>query len=133
MPIKEEVSGSLLIIYLKKIKMHVPNFKLYILYICVLLFLILSIGIYWASIESNVFQGVKQMFDLRWGVVTFLDFYIGASVIGVWICVMEKSIFRGVIWTLCIYLLGNLATLVYLVRRAWISDKFLEIFIPANK
>jgi len=36
------------------------------------------------------------MFDVRWGVVTFLDFYIGASVIGVWICVMEKSIFRGV-------------------------------------
>ena len=113
--------------------MHIPNFKLYILYICVLLFLILSIGIYWASIESNVFQGVKEMFNLRWGVVTLLDFYIGASVIGVWICVMEKSIFRGVIWTLCIYLLGNLATLVYLVRRAWVSNNFSEIFIPAKK
>ena len=113
--------------------MHIPNFKLYILYICGFLFAILTIGIYWASIESNVFQGVKEMFDLRWGVVTFLDFYIGASVIGVWICVMEKSIFRGVIWTLCIYLLGNLATLVYLVRRAWVSNNFSEIFIPAKK
>ena len=113
--------------------MNTPSFKLYILYVCGFLFSILTIGIYWASIESNVFQGVKEMFDLRWGVVTFLDFYIGASVIGVWICVMEKSIFRGVIWTLCIYLLGNLATLVYLVRRAWASDNFLEVFIPSKK
>ena len=113
--------------------MNIPSFKLYILYVCGFLFSILTIGIYWASIESNVFQGVKEMFNLRWGVVTLLDFYIGASVIGVWICVMEKSIFRGVIWTLCIYLLGNLATLVYLVRRAWVSDKFSEIFIPTKK
>ena len=113
--------------------MNIPNFKLYILYTCGLLFLILSIEIYWASIESNVFQGVKEMFNLRWGVVTLIDFYIGASVIGVWISVMEKSIFRGVIWTLCIYILGNLATLVYLVRRAWVSDRISEIFIPAKK
>ena len=113
--------------------MHIPNFKLYILYICVLLFLILSIGIFWASVDSNIFQGVKDIFSLRWGVVTLADFYIGATVIGIWISVMEKSIFRGVIWTLCIYLLGNLATLVYLVRRAWVSDEFSEIFIPAKK
>jgi hypothetical protein len=113
--------------------MNTPSFKLYILYVCGFLFSILSIGIYWASIESNVFQGVKEMLDLRWGVVTFLDFYIGASIIGVWISVMEKSIFRGVIWTLCIYVLGNIVTLVYLIIRAWASDKFSEIFIPSKK
>ena len=113
--------------------MNTPSFKLYTSYISGFLFLILTIGIYWASIESNVFQGIKEMLALRWGVVTFLDFYIGATVIGVWICVIEKSIFRGVIWTLSIYLLGNLATLVYLVRRAWISEKFSDIFIPTKK
>jgi len=42
---------------------------------------------------------------------------------------LEKSIFRGVVWTLCIYLFGNLATLVYLARRAWVSEKFSDIFI----
>ena len=113
--------------------MNTPSFKLYILYISGFLFSILTIGIYWASVESNVFQGIKEMLALRWGVVTFLDFYIGASVIGVWICVMEKSIFRGVIWTLLIYLLGNLATLIYLTRRAWASEKFSDIFIPTKE
>ena len=113
--------------------MNTPVFKLYTLYICGFLFSILTIGIYWASVESNVFQGIKEMFALRWGVVTFLDFYIGASVIGVWICVLEKSIFRGVVWIIFIYLLGNLATLVYLARRAWISEFFLDIFIPTKE
>ena len=109
--------------------MNTPGFKLYTLYICGLLFSILTIGICWASLQSNVFQGIKEMVALRWGVVTFLDFYIGVTVIGVWICVLEKSIFRGVVWTLCIYLLGNLATLVYIARRAWVSEKFSDIFI----
>ena len=103
--------------------------NLYTLYICGLLFSILTIGIYWASTQSNVFQGIKEMVALRWGVVTFLDFYIGATVIGVWICVLEKSIFRGFVWVIFIYLLGNLATLVYLARRAWVSEKFSDIFI----
>ena len=113
--------------------MNTPGFKLYTLYICGFLFLILTMGIYWASVESNVFQGIKEMVALRWGVVTFLDFYIGATVIGIWICALEKNILRGIVWTLCIYLLGNLATLVYLVRRAWISEKFSDIFIPTKK
>ena len=112
--------------------MNTPDFKLYTLYICGFLFSILTMGIYLASVESNVFQGIKEMLALRWGVVTFLDFYIGATVIGFWICALEKSILRGVVWTLCIYLLGNLATLVYLTRRAWNSENFLDIFIPTK-
>jgi hypothetical protein len=112
--------------------MSMPNFKFYTLYICGILFSILTIGIYWASIENNVFQGFQEMFELRWGIVTFLDFYIGATVIGIWICVMEKSIIRGLIWILLIYLLENLTTLVYLARRTWISNKFSEIFIPSK-
>jgi len=113
--------------------MNTPSFKLYTLYISGFFFLFLTMGIYWASVESNVFQGIKEMLALRWGVVTFLDFYIGATFIGVWICVREKSIFRGVIWTLSIYLLGNLATLIYITRRAWVSEKFSDIFIPTKE
>ena len=113
--------------------MNTPGFKLYTLYICGFFFSILAIGIYWASVESNVFQGIKEMVALRWGVVTFLDFYIGATVIGVWICVLEKSIFRGIVWTLCIYLLGNIATLVYITKRAWTSKNFSDIFISTKE
>jgi hypothetical protein len=113
--------------------MNTPGFKLYTIYVCGFLFSILTIGIYWASVENNIFQGIKEMLALRWGVVMFLDFYIGASVLGVWIGVLEKSVYQGFIWLTLIYILGNLATLVYLSRRVLVSEKFSDIFIPTKK
>ena len=110
-----------------------PNFKLYTLIICLFFFSALTLGIYWASVESNVLQGVNEMITTRWGVITLLDFYIGASVLGIWICVMEKSMPRGLIWMLCIYLFGNLTTLAYVARRVWISEEFSDIFIPVKE
>ena len=112
--------------------MNTKNYKFYTIFICAFLFIILGLGIYWASIDSNVFQGAIEIFSLRWGLITVIDFYIGATVIGVWIGVLEKSVFRGLFWVLFIYLLGNLATLVYLIRRTLISKSFTEIF-TANK
>ena len=110
--------------------MNTKNYKFYTIFICGFLFIFLGIGIYWASIDSYVFQGAIEIFSLRWGLITVIDFYIGATVIGVWIGVLEKSVFRGLFWVLFIYLLGNLATLVYLIRRTLISKSFTEIFTP---
>ena len=110
--------------------MNTKNYKFYTIFICAFLFIFLGIGIYWASIDSNVFHGAIEIFSLRWGLITVIDFYIGATVIGVWIGVLEKSVFRGLFWVLFIYLLGNLATLVYLIRRTLISKSFTEIFTP---
>ncbi len=107
-----------------------PDFKVYVFFVCALLFTILTAVIIWASAESNVIQGIEKMAALRWGVATFVDFYIGATFVGIWICVMEKSVVRGFVWILAIYILGNLATLAYVVRRAWTSEKFSDIFIP---
>ena len=110
--------------------MNTKNYKFYTIFLCAFLLIFLGIGIYWASIDSNVFQGAIEIFSLRWGLITVIDFYIGATVIGVWIGVLEKSVFRGLFWVLFIYLLGNLATLVYLIRRTLISKSFTEIFTP---
>ena len=110
--------------------MSINNYKFYTIFICVFFFSFLSIGIYWASIDSNIIQGVQEIFKLRWGLVTVLDFYIGATVIGVWICVLERNIYRGLVWIFFIYLFGNLATLVYLTRRVLISKSFNEVFMP---
>ena len=107
-----------------------PNFKVCVFFVCALLFTILTAVIIWASVESNVMQGIEEMSSLRWGKATFVDFYIGATFVGVWICVMEKSVVRGVVWMLAIYILGNLATLAYVARRAWTSERFTDIFIP---
>ena len=105
-----------------------PSFKIQVFFICALLFIALTAVIVWASVESNVMQGVKEMASLRWGIATFTDFYIGATFVGIWIGVMEKSVARGIVWTLAVYTLGNLATLAYVAMRARNSEKFTDIF-----
>ena len=105
-----------------------PNFKLQVLFICILFFLVLTGVIFWACIESNVFEGVREMTSLRWGIATFTDFYIGATFVGVWIGVMEKSVTRGIFYTFGVYMLGNLVTLAYIAFRVRNSQNFTDIF-----
>ncbi len=105
-----------------------PSFRFQVLFVCALLFIVLTGVIVWASVESNVMQGVEEMASLRWGIATFTDFYIGATFVGIWIGVMEKSVGRGIVWTLAVYILGNLVTLAYVALRARTSDKFTDIF-----
>ena len=105
-----------------------PGFKLNVLSICIVLFLVLTSVIVWASVESNVLKGVEEMFSLRWGIATFTDFYIGATFVGVWIGVMEKSVTRGIFYTFGVYMLGNLVTLAYIAFRVRNSQNFTDIF-----
>ena len=84
--------------------------------------------IIWASVESNLIQGIEKLASLRWGIATFTDFYIGATFVGVWIGVMEKSVPRGIAWTLAVYILGNLVTLAYVALRVKTSNRFTDIF-----
>ena len=92
--------------------------------------LILLMGcIVWASMESDVFVGLEQLMANRWGLTTLVDIYIALTFIGVWIGVMENSVIKGVVWTISLYLLGNLATLVYFIYRATKSSSFTEIFL----
>ncbi len=86
--------------------------------------------IVWASIESNVFVGVEQLIAIRWGIATLVDIYIALTFIGVWIGVMENSVMKGIAWTFALYILGNIATLVYFIYRATKSRSFRDIFWP---
>ncbi|HEY5690152.1 MAG TPA: DUF1475 family protein [Cyclobacteriaceae bacterium] len=96
--------------------------------------LILLLGcIVWASMESDVFVGLEKLMANRWGLTTLLDIYIALTFIGVWIGVMENSVTKGFIWTISLYLLGNLATLVYFIYRATKSDSFTEIFLSKSQ
>lgn len=96
--------------------------------------LILLLGcIVWASMESDVFVGLEQLMANRWGLTTLVDIYIALTFIGVWIGVMENSVIKGVVWTISLYLLGNVATLIYFIYRATKSSSFSEIFLPKTQ
>ena len=87
-------------------------------------------AIVWASMESHVFIGVEQLISFRWGLATLIDIYISLTFIGVWIGVMENSFVKGIMWTISLYILGNVATLAYFLYRANKTQSFRKIFIP---
>tara|TARA_B100000686_G_scaffold168123_1_gene175566 strand:+ start:10839 stop:11171 length:333 start_codon:yes stop_codon:yes gene_type:complete len=94
-------------------------------------FLILLSGlILWASMESNVMDGFQQLIETRWGMTTLVDIYIALTFIGTWIGVMENSLAKGILWTLALYIIGNIATLVYFIYRASKYRSLNGIFLP---
>ena len=97
-----------------------------------ILFTILTGFILWASIDSNVIVGFREVSSMRWGMATLVDIYISLTFIGVWIGVLEKSYKKGIIWTLSLYFWGNLATLIYIILRVLKSSKPIDIFLPSK-
>ena len=108
------------------------NIKFISVLVASFLLVFLVAVIVWASLQSNVFVGFDQLIETRWGVATLVDIYIALTFIGVWIGVMENSVIKGIVWTLALYIFGNIATLIYFVYRATKSRSFTEIFLPKS-
>lgn len=67
----------------------------------------------WSSLEMSLGAGLRGIVSTRWGMTTLVDLYLGLFALGAWIGVRERSVVRGVAWTIGLCLLGNLVTLVY--------------------
>jgi hypothetical protein len=133
--IKKVVNGEYLIIYL--VKNHKSGismiyFKSITIAFLAILLTTLTGFIVWASIESNVLTGFREVLSSRWGMATLVDIYISLTFIGIWIGVIEKSVTKGIIWTLSLYFWGNIATLIYIILRVLKSSKPTEIFLPSK-
>ena len=109
------------------------NFNLIVIGASAFLLAFLISVIVWASLESNVFIGFEEILSTRWGIATIVDIYIALTFIGVWIGVMEGSVFKGIIWTLTLYVLGDIATLIYIIIRTYKCRTFTKFFLPNSQ
>ena len=133
--IKKVMNGEYLIIYLVKNNLkgiRMIYYKSIMIASLAILFTILTGFILWASIDSNVIVGFREVSSMRWGMATLVDIYISLTFIGVWIGVLEKSYKKGIIWTLSLYFWGNLATIIYIILRVLKSSKPIDIFLPSK-
>ncbi|MCC6230375.1 MAG: DUF1475 family protein [Phycisphaerales bacterium] len=96
-----------------------------------LLAVVLIALIVWASVEKHVLEIFKVMLAERWGIVTLIDLYAGFVVTATWICVLERRAWRALPWLIAMVFLGNLATAVYVVFRAWRARSVRDIIIGA--
>lgn len=84
-----------------------------------------------SSLEMSLTAGLRRLVETRWGVTTLVDLYGGLLVVLVWIACCERRWTRTLAWGIGLALLGNLATLVYVARRAQRARTVREVFMPA--
>lgn len=87
----------------------------------VLATLVLAGGIVWAIPQEPLSSGLRRIMNQPWGLVTLVDLYLGLAVIGVWILLLQRGVWRALPWWIALACLGNLATLVFLMYRLAVS------------
>ena len=76
--------------------------------------LIMAIVISWALTKSNIFVEGNTILALPWGIVTFVDLYIGFLYVGIWMVIREKLL-HSILWIISLFFLGNLATSIFIL------------------
>ena len=70
----------------------------------------------------------STILDLRWGVVSIVDIYVGAAVVGTWIWWRDGPR-AGIFWVVALVALGHLATAGYVAWRAWSADSVRTLLV----
>jgi hypothetical protein len=78
--------------------------------------------IIWASMNSgslhgSIFDQGGVIMSLPWGIVAMADLYIGFAIFSVVIFLSEKTWTRGLLWSLPLFVLGNVWAAFWLVLR----------------
>ena len=66
--------------------------------------LIMAIVISWALTKSNIFVEGNTILALPWGIVTFVDLYIGFLYVGIWMVIREKLL-HSILWIISLFFL----------------------------
>ncbi len=90
------------------------------------------VAIVCAAQEGSVLDGLLEISNSPWGMVTLFDLGIGLAFGAFWITAIV-GIRRSWPWILAILLLGNLALLVFLIVRLRHSNSWRSLFLRANE
>ena len=101
--------------------------------ICGILLGLLIATILIASSHSSVLDGLRVIAGHPWGMVTLLDLGIGLLFVAAWITIMEPRPLSAVAWIAALLILGNAATLAFLLWRTWNADRFADLFLPSHR
>lgn len=85
-------------------------------------------GSCWAQGQEGLWQALIAVARQPWGAVTLMDLSSGVLVIAVWIAMREPK--RGLLplWWLGLLLLGNMATLAFVLRCTIGAANVHEVF-----
>ncbi len=90
--------------------------------------LVMAVAIVWAAVGGDFSSEGSTILDLRWGVVSIVDIYVGAAVVGTWIWWRDGPR-AGIFWVVALVALGHLATAGYVAWRAWSADSVRTLLV----
>lgn len=98
-----------------------------------LLLAIMVTGLVYGLMHGNFSSEVSHIAAMPWGLVTFIDIYIGFLLIGVWIFWREVSTFRALLFFVPILFLGNFFTCIYILYAIFTSSGDIQKFINGKR
>lgn len=111
------------------------------LFICMALLAVLLGLCLEGAAQADLLDAFVAIWRAPWGKATLVDLYIGLLFVAAWIATVERSRTAAACWIVALLCLGNLVTLVYLVRRAirhrswaaWMTASDATVLGEANR
>ncbi|MDX1605447.1 MAG: DUF1475 family protein [Candidatus Competibacterales bacterium] len=100
--------------------------------VCGVLLGILLAGIAIAS-HHDILASLHRMVLDPWALVTLLDLGAGLLFVAAWIAVVEPRPWCAAGWIAALAVLGNVATLAYLLWRSRDAQRFSDLFLPPSR
>ena len=91
-------------------------------------FFIMSSFIFYAIAYGEFFAEGSVLTNMPWGIVSLVDIYLGLILFSSWVYWREQSLRSGSIWVLCILVLGNLISCLYILKAAYDADGNMNAF-----
>lgn len=85
-----------------------------------------------AAASQSLVAGWQAIVSNPWNLVTFIDLSIGLLFVAAWMVMMEPRRWFAAAWLIALLLLGNGATLAFLLCRSRNVDTFRELFLPGR-
>lgn len=71
-----------------------------------------------SSMQESLIDGLRHVWSRRWGITTLVDLYAGLFVVAAWMFAVEGNARRAAPWIAGLLVVGNLATVVYVLSRS---------------
>jgi general stress protein CsbA len=85
-------------------------------------------------INGNFFSDGKTLLSNPWGLVSFIDLYVGFFLMALWILFREEKTYLKVLWVISLLVFGFLTGALYVLIHLYRSqDDFLTFFLGHQK
>ncbi len=93
----------------------------------------MTIGLVNGFINGDFLKDGKELLANPWGVMSMIDLYVGFTLFSMWIFYRENNIFKSVIWTFLMMILGFFIACVYILMALYNSKEDWDRFFKGNQ